>query len=315
LPNTTFRIKPWGTLPKRGLGTKEPVCGGALGRFKTVILFDAAGRHRRTGDVVHLYRDRVRIVKRCKRGQIGVVLCASMAPRPTGSFKLEREIVAVLSVESQALLAPSNADQICDVVTEMPVGSGNVRIPDVLLIYTDSRGPERSAPTPLSYYDAEIISRLARSSASLTDLAAEFFANQDELSGRLRRLEGRGLIRRSFDTALYQTTALFPRNIRIVAIEAKLKRWRDAIRQASRYVEFANEAFIAMPSGVAMRSQVVEACAEAGVGVLAVDQTMVTVVLQPESVTPCSGEWVRVVSATVGVQGPSTAARASSQAR
>ena len=85
--------------------------------------------------------------------------------------------------------------------------------------------------------------------------------------------------------------------IEIVAVEAKLTRWREAIEQAHAYLAFANRAFVALPTSIIEReSRITAACHAAELGLLAVSSEGVAVVSSGGFHEPRSGSWVWAAS-------------------
>tara|TARA_R110002167_G_scaffold148524_2_gene341496 strand:- start:3134 stop:3814 length:681 start_codon:yes stop_codon:yes gene_type:complete len=64
--------------------------------------------------------------------------------------------------------------------------------------------------------------------------------------GNLDRLKDRHIIRYGAGGQISLENYSFP--ISIIAIEAKLMRWRDALRQATEYKKFADQSFVLLPS-------------------------------------------------------------------
>jgi len=62
-------------------------------------------------------------------------------------------------------------------------------------------------------------------------------------------------------------SAEWSRDYRLVAIEAKLTKWRDALKQAKEYRRYADEAYVLLPAGFANRARRAEdEFRDAGVG-------------------------------------------------
>lgn len=73
-------------------------------------------------------------------------------------------------------------------------------------------------------------------------------------------------------------------HVEIVAVEAKMRRWREALRQAISYQEFSDRAFVALDGNQVRFSETIEqAFTAAGVGLILLHQTMVRVVLPAEN--------------------------------
>jgi hypothetical protein len=216
--------------------------------------------------------------------------------RGSGHFRFERDLVAVLRDSSPAALNLTNGP--CRVLSEMQVG---MRIPDLLLVFGAS-GAHR-APLKLTYFDCAIVAAvLDAGPTSVSELAHRTYASDGEIAHRVERLIRLRLLERRGDASLQAQDGTVPQDVRVVAVEAKLTRWKEALTQAQGCLAFANEAYIAMPGSV-VRSNVpaMEACALAGVGVIAVDEGGSSVLLDAEHRQRVTAEWVRVVSSAVGL--------------
>jgi len=124
----------------------------------------------------------------------------------------------------------------------------------------------------LSLKDCVILASLRRNGAAgIDDLASRCCTTPDDLRSKcLDRLSDWGLVnvtRRGRISA----TRDWPGSVEIVAIEAKLKRWRSALSQAAQYRRYADRSFVVLPSECTSRRISVEAFAAAGVGLLTFD--------------------------------------------
>lgn len=212
------------------------------------------------------------------------------------SFDLEKELVAVLRAGSaKALNLSDRWLQICPEVTVKQ------RIADLVLIHASTEPKLRRAR--VSYFEAAIVAFLLnRGPADVATIANELFSSAMDIELRTHRLARLGLVEITGHD-VRATGRHLSADVRVVAIEAKLSRWREAVEQAAAYRTFANQSYIAMPFDVFQRnSAIVVACAMSEVGALAVygDGTVEVVHGAPE-VSPHSGEWVRLLSSFVGV--------------
>jgi DNA-binding MarR family transcriptional regulator len=216
----------------------------------------------------------------------------------------------VLRDSSPSMLGIDSAS--CDVLTEMQVG---MRIPDLLLVFRDPA--ELLAPVKLSYFECALLAFTLRTGTStVTDLAAATYASREDVETRVGRLAHLGFLKRRGDE--FTAAKRIGRRVRIIAVEAKLTRWKEALVQAEECRRFANEAYIAMPQGIVRNNlAVVQACASSGVGIIAVDEHGPSVLLDAERSQPQSAEWIRVMSSAVGLpqMRPTTSSNAARQAR
>lgn len=59
--------------------------------------------------------------------------------------------------------------------------------------------------------------------------------------------------------------------VELIAIEAKLVKWKQALRQASNYGRYADSVYVLLPSSEARRAACIEAATMAGIGLLIVE--------------------------------------------
>lgn len=227
-------------------------------------------------------------------------------------FRLEKDLLTALRDRSTAVLEPTGARHATyHILSEQQVG---MCIPDLLVVR--AKPGEDRTPLRLGYFDCALIAAaLKAGSVTVADLAASTYSAPEQIGKRVLRLVKLGLMSERSGGIRVPANTL-PTGVHVVAVEAKLTRWREAISQARDYLTFANEAYIAMPANVIARNaRALAACAEVGVGVIAVDEVDARIVLHAQMHRPCSGEWVRIVSGSIGLRQPNTPAKASRQAR
>jgi hypothetical protein len=109
----------------------------------------------------------------------------------------------------------------------------------------------------------------------------------------LERVE---VLRRRPDGGYVVRRGWFPTAAQVIAVEAKLYRWREAIEQATTYRRFANRSFVALPrTTIARTPRISEACRARGLGLIEVWPTGVRVLRAADRHRPASPEWVWVV--------------------
>jgi len=119
----------------------------------------------------------------------------------------------------------------------------------VILSYVRKRG----------YIDVDQLKEIARTSDRDAELFNRLFAN--DLLGYAANSEE-------------VVVPLWDPNYRIVAVEAKLSRWRDALAQATSYRTYADESYVALPVRQAMTAAKSRDLFDAaGVGLLSTDST------------------------------------------
>ena len=106
---------------------------------------------------------------------------------------------------------------------------------------------------PLSRHAVQVMFTLRHRSRTSIDYLANRVALSNSTLKRqvLPSLAALGLVERYSDGYVRRIRELPPPADRIVAVEAKQTRWRDAIMQARRYTFFADETYIAVWNGTA----------------------------------------------------------------
>jgi len=206
-------------------------------------------------------------------------------------FALEADLCAVLD---PWLRTNWLADESGRLAAQVQIGS---IIPDFLLALnrTSLSGAFRAR---LTGFESAVLAQLLRRDPLRARTVAERLYSQPARTTRaLLRLTRLGLVN-STSTGAF-TTALegLAGTVEIVAIEAKLTRWREAIVQARAYLAFANRAFVALPAPIVDRDhRVLEACQAAKLGLLAVSGDGVSVVSSAGFHEPRSASWVWAAS-------------------
>lgn len=140
---------------------------------------------------------------------------------------------------------------------------------------------------PLSVAESAILSSLRRLGTANVDMIAKEVFMQTEPVRRL--LLGRlsnWLLVRSEDTGEFRTIKTWVSQSEIIAVEAKLTRWREALAQATVYRRYADRAFVLLPiASAAIASQHKDDFVAAGVGLLSYDGTKVSRVFSTPKVT------------------------------
>lgn len=154
----------------------------------------------------------------------------------------------------------------CSVTHELTVGHSIADI--VILRRTDAAGsfwPEG----PLSVVESSILSSLRRlGTANIDVISKEIFMQAEPVRRLLLGRLSRWCLVQNQDGDFSTSKAWVSRS-EIIAIEAKLTRWRDAIDQAATYRRYADRAFVLLPSqNAVIAAQHKDAFTKAGVGLL-----------------------------------------------
>lgn len=202
------------------------------------------------------------------------------------SFRLEADLCAVLASGALAALGAAAATML----GEIQVG---LVIPDLVFV------SGAIAPTwdlELSGFESWIVADLLRARARRPEtLAARLFSRPERTTLALKTLERKGLVSRTGATVALRYES-FPRASEVVAVEAKLTRWREAVDQATVYRRFANRSYVALPwETIRAAKGLRSACRGRGLGLVAVSPDRVDVVRTAPVHHPRTPEWVWLV--------------------
>ena len=156
----------------------------------------------------------------------------------------------------------------CRVAHELTIGPA---IADMVILRPRA---ERVWPeAPLTVAESIILSTLRQLGTARVDaLSRQVFMSvaevRDVLDGRLTEWR----LVRSKERGVVEARAAWVRDAEVIAVEAKLTRWREALAQATVYREYADRAYVLLPeSSASVAVKHAEVFREAGVGLLAYD--------------------------------------------
>lgn len=161
-------------------------------------------------------------------------------------------------------------------------------VADLVCLIAQGRSRISCLPSdPLSVIESVILATLRSRGPTRIDLLEQRcgFARTALRDGALERLADWGLLELASGgrvVARDRWTGSFA----LIAIEAKLTRWRDALRQAISYRRYADRSYVALPASLAATALDAEdAFAEAGVGLLLVNGQALNVAFAAPSVS------------------------------
>lgn len=188
-------------------------------------------------------------------------------------FRLESELVQVLLKQLPTPFSRLLGKYQVGVATELPV---NARIVDIVLVgFSQESFQDESVKSlnALSQRDLDVLAAFARRKTwSPAALAAELFLDSQNLERLIEPQIRRGLVKR-FKTGSLGVTGwpgILPPCM--IAIEAKISRWEEALQQALRHTSFADYSLVAMDEACLRGSEVKAsaACREARIGLITV---------------------------------------------
>src|ERR1035441_1804096 len=185
-------------------------------------------------------------------------------------FALEDQLLSVLHAVANSTLMQAK-DVVLVNSCKFQVG---MTIPDLLIITgKHNNGSRVRAVRRLTLFDCTVLAELLNHGPSRRrSITTKLYAQPTSLDRAVERLMRWGLVSRQMDGALAARRGLFSRGIHVISIEAKLRRWREALGQAKQYRSFSNSALVALPERlIAANSKIRPACAAEGIGLLAVN--------------------------------------------
>lgn len=185
------------------------------------------------------------------------------------AFESERELQEVLAALDRPLADPDPYARLL-FRREQPVGAS---IPDLVYVGFLSEPREDLLPPGWTFQHAFLVWQLRRRSRlQPRTIARRVFQRSHRVDSMLRDLERSGAIRRLPTGAVQLSQGLASVQAEIIAVEAKLTRWRDALAQARGYAQFADKTIVAMPSsGLPNDAAVHVEFKQAGVGLCGVE--------------------------------------------
>ena len=193
----------------------------------------------------------------------------------TRQFALEVELYPVLQDALPGLLVRPRKGDVVHSAAQRPVGA---IIPDFIVLHSPGNAAQQ-VTGDLTFFEANVVASLLQGGPAREQAIARQLYSRSERVGRsLDVLCRRGVVIQRRSGAFAVNPGIPFGAMNVVAVEAKLRRWREAMEQAIAYQRFANAAYVALPSdgvhdgGVALR----RAAQQHGVGILRVAGHRVT---------------------------------------
>lgn len=129
------------------------------------------------------------------------------------------------------------------IVHELPIGHS---IADVVILR--SRDDLVRPVAPLTVAESVVLAALRQlRSARPETIGRHTFMSAEEVLGVLRGRLSRWRLFKSRDRGVVEARASWVETAEIIAVEAKLTRWREALVQAASYRKYANRSFVMLP--------------------------------------------------------------------
>lgn len=132
---------------------------------------------------------------------------------------------------------------------EVPVGR---LVPDVVIVKTNTKPRHDLWPKGFSYQHSVIV-WLLRSfrKLRLKTIADKVYDNPDRTERLISPLLKSGALDKNGNGAYFLSEELLNLDAKVISVEVKLKRWRDALKQAKEYKEFSDMSIVAMDASIA----------------------------------------------------------------
>lgn len=193
-------------------------------------------------------------------------------PEDTDLYPTERNLVQFAQRRLQKLFAPSGAS--CLIDCEVGVGRS---IADLVLLIAP-KGQSCPPLPPLSVAESVILASLRLRGPTRIDILEVRcgFKRHGLRQGALKRLLEVGILVRERGGRVALGTNCVEAS-KIIAVEAKLTKWREALYQAALYRRYADEAHVLLPAHTADPAMKADAqFAAAGVGLLIATEKKIT---------------------------------------
>lgn len=184
-----------------------------------------------------------------------------------GPFRLEREMLGPLRTALPAALelGKTSVNSVLRFVETPSLGSV---IPDILM------GVWHSNSTALlkgiTYVEAVVLAFIENAKgASLADLLSTVYLTQSSAQRLVDRLIKRAVLQLDDQGRFALSPEYAPSNTELIAVEVKLRRWREALAQAVSYSSFANRAYVVLDGAqFVVRPETLNHFRDCGVGLL-----------------------------------------------
>lgn len=207
--------------------------------------------------------------------------------RSAASFGYERELCDALASQLSRFESPRVRMR-----HQLQIGA---EIPDFVVTLASAGAAPR-----ISAIDSAIVAQLLDDGVlNTTSIASRLYTQTQRVTTCLARLRRAGLVVESASDKWTLTAKAGDDllNSRVIAIEAKLTRWKDALAQAVSYQRFANLSFVALPLDVLRRrrQELRSDCQRHRIGLVGVGATELRIDVTPPAHHPRSADWVWTV--------------------
>jgi hypothetical protein len=201
-------------------------------------------------------------------------------------FSREYEIVRLVARSAASLWPDILGERVLQAERGYGRGVADLVVLDVDRVNLDERRERKLPPARRAGEAAVLEAVVAHAGEPLDVITAQVGMTRSHTRRLLTQLADVGLVEIMDGTARATWTAA-PIASRVIAVEAKLTDWRGGAIQAMRYLDFANEAYLAMPSrrieSLLERPNQLEGL---GLGLIAVSPQGCAIALRAEAAPP-----------------------------
>lgn len=163
-----------------------------------------------------------------------------MTPINAFRFRAEREMYEVLLPAIPSIFGTVAGERMT-VLREPAIGQV---IPDLLIgIWTGDLPYKRDVTNVARHILAEL-QRTAGTFNKLSNLEERLLIGPEDSAYGIKQLRRMGAVIVEESGEIRLTPSFVDSTVKLIAVELKLERWKDALQQAERYLDFADEAYV-----------------------------------------------------------------------
>jgi hypothetical protein len=224
---------------------------------------------------------------------MAVNISDSHTPPEQASFRFEKDmLLSARNLGVHLLLRQIGIEERPYITAAQEISIGSV-IPDLLVACW--RAAPRWKQRSLSSVESAVIAYLLdQKLVPEKKLKADLFLTDSGATRALTGIKDAGFSLQDSDELI---ETCFPNDdVNLVAFEFKLKKWNDALEQASSYFDFANESYVVVDANQVKPDGISNKFAEAGVGLIFQDHIGYRMLLRSSTRLPRTASRVQVLS-------------------
>lgn len=199
----------------------------------------------------------------------------------TSKFRYEKELVNFF-IKALPNIIPSKGGNHFSFAREVVTGK---KIADIVILL--SRKNSHTIPIkPFTTLESVLIATLRRQGTlTINELEAKCGLPYGHLkNGILENLKKSGLIGIKNNRSVILKN-FWKEDHKIIAIEAKLTRWQEALKQAVKYQDYADESYVLMPNSLGLKTSQFKKFKQMGVGLFFIHENSINKILSAKKST------------------------------